>query len=866
MKEEEIQTTYNNMPKKEISTVNIYESCSTSSKNEITTLPTYNSLLKTSIIEQTIIPTYNFYNNTTQIDNLTYNIFESLIETSKIEQTTIPTNEYYNDSSKIEITILPTYNNLFKTSIIEKSLSPNYEHYNNTTQIENLSFNEFESYFSSSNTEQIILQTYESYYTQTKIEITTLPTLKTESSKISTAEIKTFNAENTHIETSELDIIKIDYFENSNLTSSEINKKIYEQVINILTKNFEQLGGKEKIIEGKDNYFYQFTTSDNEINNLKGNSTNKFSKIDLGECENILKEKNNINKNLSLLIIKYEKLCNNPSERNLQYEVYDPINKTRLDLSVCKEVSIDIYVPIILSEKIDNLYNELKDLGYDLFDINCGFYQDICTPYKSENGTDVLLSDRINYYFNNEETQCQPNCEFSDFSMESQNLKCECNIENGIINFEESKTADSKSIYKSFYDVLKYSNYKVLKCYKLVFSSTIFKSNKGNIISLIFFAIYIITLITYFIKGIEELKRDLSEKLIDIKPNFVNNPKLININININMDKELKINKNSSELKNNTNNKKNDKILILKKTLKKRRRSQPIIIFDYPPKKNLVLKSDIKYNNNSLNNNCKSQKIIEDSYSKREMNEIKIMQKIITENLTTKNEEKLDSYELNNLNYDIAINLDKRKFLEIYWSFLKREHLIIFTFFIRNDHNIKYVKYSRFIFLIFTDMALNVFFFSDETMHKMFIDYGKYNFFQQIPQIIYSTIVSQIIEVLLCFLSLTDKYYYKAKELNIKSRNNILRIIKFIQFKIYFFYIFTGFLFLFFWYTKTSFCAVYENTQSAFIKDSFLSFALGLLYPFAIYLIPSILRLLSLRCCKGKLSFIYKLSDLIPFF
>ena len=75
-------------------------------------------------------------------------------------------------------------------------------------------------------------------------------------------------------------------------------------------------------------------------------------------------------------------------------------------------------------------------------------------------------------------------------------------------------------------------------------------------------------------------------------------------------------------------------------------------------------------------------------------------------------------------------------------------------------------------------MALNVFFFADETMHKMFLDYGKYNFIQQIPQIIYSTIVSQLIELLLCFLSLTDKHYYEMKSTNIKTRIEIFQIIK----------------------------------------------------------------------------------------
>ena len=104
----------------------------------------------------------------------------------------------------------------------------------------------------------------------------------------------------------------------------------------------------------------------------------------------------------------------------------------------------------------------------------------------------------------------------------------------------------------------------------------------------------------------------------------------------------------------------------------------------------------------------------------------------------------------------------------MYWSILKREHLIIFTFFIRNDHNLIPIKFSRFIFSVCTDMALNVFFFSDETMHKMYIDYGKYNFLQQIPQIVYSTLVSQLIDVFLCFLSLTDKHYYQIKDLKLE--------------------------------------------------------------------------------------------------
>ena len=112
--------------------------------------------------------------------------------------------------------------------------------------------------------------------------------------------------------------------------------------------------------------------------------------------------------------MKFEKISNISSERTLQYEVYEPYNKTKLNLSLCGK-NIGIYIPTILSEKTQHLYNELKELGYDLFDINSPFYNDICIPFKSPEGTDVLLSDRVNNYYNNDDTSCQSNCKFSDY-------------------------------------------------------------------------------------------------------------------------------------------------------------------------------------------------------------------------------------------------------------------------------------------------------------------------------------------------------------------------------------------------------------------------------------------------------------------
>jgi hypothetical protein len=338
-------------------------------------------------------------------------------------------------------------------------------------------------------------------------------------------------------------------------------------------------------------------------------------------------------------------------------------------------------------------------------------------------------------------------------------------------------------------------------------------------------------------KNVKSLKEKSKSKSFSFRPNNIKNIRGNNDNIKLKM-KDNKKGK-SKKIKNNFPPKKQPKLL---NNLKNNKKNDNKLL--------------IKINNISVNS-----KTVVKSSSRNFINA-----KDIENNSVDVSKENLDNYELNNLEYEEAIKLDKRNFFRIYWSFLEREHLIFFSFFKRNDHNITIVKYSRFIFLVCTDMAFNVFFFSDETMHKMYLDYGKYNFVQQIPQIIYSTLVSQILEVFLCFLSLTDKYFYEIKEIKIKSINKILQILRCIQFKVSSFFLFTGLMFLFYWYIVTCFCAVYENTQMAFIKDSFSSFGLGLLYPFILYLFPTILRIIALRCNKSNLVFVYKLSDIIPIF
>ena len=212
----------------------------------------------------------------------------------------------------------------------------------------------------------------------------------------------------------------------SKYNNSEIYNKIIKEIIPTYPAN-----GSSVIIEGKDNYIFQITTVKNEINEINsfnGSYANKYnlSIIDIDDLEKKIKESNtNINISSPLIILKYEKVNTSASDKNFQFEVYDYNTKKKLNLSLYEQnTKIDVYIPEILDEKTNDLYIDLNNSGYDLFDINNSFYQDICTPYKSENGTDVLLSDRIKDYYINRDL-CQNNCKYSNYLFENDILKCE---------------------------------------------------------------------------------------------------------------------------------------------------------------------------------------------------------------------------------------------------------------------------------------------------------------------------------------------------------------------------------------------------------------------------------------------------------
>ena len=144
-------------------------------------------------------------------------------------------------------------------------------------------------------------------------------------------------------------------------------------------------------------------------------------------------------------------------------------------------------------------------------------------------------------------------------------------------------------------------------------------------------------------------------------------------------------------------------------------------------------------------------------------------------------------------------------------------------------------------------------------MHKIYEDYGAFNFIYQLPQIIYSTLISSIINIVGSFLSLSEKTILEFKNNNSKNQTKE-SVIKKLTIKFILFFELIYILLFLFWYYLACFCAVYVNTQIHLLKDTLISYTLYLLYPFGLCLLPGIFRIPSLASRKAC---IYRLSQFI---
>ena len=191
--------------------------------------------------------------------------------------------------------------------------------------------------------------------------------------------------------------------------------------------------------------------------------------------------------------------------------------------------------------------------------------------------------------------------------------------------------------------------------------------------------------------------------------------------------------------------------------------------------------------------------------------------------------------------------------------------MLFFSFLPKFDFNSKIIKIYLFFFNFATFYFVNALFFTDETMGKINTDRGTFNFIYNLPQIIYSSIISSIIDSIIKLLALTEDSFIRfrnqvKKEKLLISASKLKRTFKI---KFLLFFIINLILLGCFWIYLSCFGAVYHNTQIYLIKDTLISFGTSLISPFGIYLLPGLFRIPSLKNKNRKI--MYRISKIFQF-
>ena len=390
-----------------------------------------------------------------------------------------------------------------------------------------------------------------------------------------------------------------------------------------------------------------------------------------------------------------------------------------------------------------------------------------------------------------------------------------------------SNNFDKKDFINSFFKVKKYSNFRVVKCYKLIFSEKGQYMNYGGFFLTSIVILFLISQIIFFVNSKEFVANLIKKMLNSINLDLVfhekSNPKK--------KKAPLQKEKHTMKLLNKSKTLQHNNIIKIKNKNKS--------------KKENIIESSIISTKKFLIVNKKNKRITNPK-------------KTIINQYSYYNDE-----ELNSLNYNEAIKIDKRGYFQYYISLIKKKQLFFFTFFSKKDYNLRIIKFSLFLFSISLYFAVNSLFFIDETIHKIHEDHGIFNFLYQLPQIIYSSLISIVCNLFINSLALSENFLLKVKKTNNKNLliSQSLNLYICLRKKMYIFYI-IGFLMLsFFWYFISGFCAVYKNTQIIYLKNCSLSFCLSMLYPFVLNLFPGLFRIPALKSKRKK--YLYTIGNII---
>ena len=268
----------------------------------------------------------------------------------------------------------------------------------------------------------------------------------------------------------------------------------------------------------------------------------------------------------------------------------------------------------------------------------------------------------------------------------------------------------------------------------------------------------------------------------------------------------------------------------------------------------------IKYHKKITTSNSKLKKIHKESKKTLKLNQPK--------KINNKKElKKLSDDEINELPYNSALIYDKRPMFDYYVSLLKTKHNLLCIFNSSNCDS-RLIKIDLLFIGFAINYAINALFYDDDTMHKIHTRKGEYDIESQLPIIIYSFLITIILNAPINYFALSNEEIISLKQ-NITNKNEMKKekcLKRKLAVKLSFYIIISFLLLSFIWYYVSIFCVIYKNTQVHLFKDSISYFGISLFTPCAFYLLPGFFRIPSLSNKKNNRKCLYEFSKVLQLF
>ena len=576
-------------------------------------------------------------------------------------------------------------------------------------------------------------------------------------------------------------------------------------------------------------YSYEINSDINELKNKNSNLTYVyFTEYIINNLISLYNLEDN--ERIYILLIDYPSNDSNTATSDYDYKLILE-NGTELNISKINEVFyIDISVPIrdFNLSKFEYVFL-FSEQGYDIYNKSSDFYKDVCTPaYIGKN--DITLKDRKNDIYPNNVTLCKRSCNYMGVDIEHKSIICQCklnNINNFIYSYDDNDLLieeDNDNFLSYFLDNI---NYKIFKCYKLLFVFDNLIRNIAFYTILIILLIIIIINLYLFINGKSNIRTLMFKEM-------TSDQKLI---------KEITAKISNKKLLSNENNKTNPIKKSKKNSIIFKGRSKSINISNILFQKKKKSKKFSKINFNLINSNVTKTSKNNNLYGSEFNNSLNIF----------KNGKKIKKYEtinkidnINDLPYTLAIKKDKRNVIQMFKSIIFEKIDLIYLFI--GNEKVKVIVICQYILSSLIGFFFNTLLYSDNVVSHKYHNNGKLDYIVTITLSLLSNIITSIISYYINFSKGVEQRLDEIIEIKREYfyLNALNRYLKTFKIKILFFFISQILIICFCFYYIIIFSIVYNYSQVSLLYNYFSSLIEGIITSILISVIIVITRKVSI--------------------